>query len=191
MNGLFFATALLSAVAIAPAAIAQTADPTANADPACVVSNSDGTKALDTVKCKDGKPLAVDPAAAATPATDPAQTAATTPATAGGAIFVAPDRLSNATIMSASDFVGKRVYATDGADIGEVNDFFVTNDGKVQGVVVGVGGFLGIGEKDVVVSMQSIQMQAGDAGSKLVIKATKEELNAAPAYDRSKRIYMQ
>jgi hypothetical protein len=87
--------------------------------------------------------------------------------------------------------MGKRIYSADGSDIGEVNDFFVTNDGKVQGVVVGVGGFLGIGEKDVLVSMQSIQMQVADGGPRLMVNATKEELTAAPAYDRTKRMYMQ
>ncbi len=90
--------------------------------------------------------------------------------------------------MTASDFIGKTVYAPDGTSIGEVNDFFVTNDGKVQAVVVGVGGFLGIGEKNVAVSMPSIQMQPDGENTKLVINATKEELTDAPTYDREKRV---
>ena len=93
--------------------------------------------------------------------------------------------------MTASDFIGKTVYAQDGTSIGEVNDFFVTNDGKVQAVVVGVGGFLGIGEKNVAVSMPSIQMQPDGDNIKLVINATKEELTDAPTYDRDKRVYVQ
>lgn len=178
------ASAMLTAVAFTAPVHAQ--DPLANADPACVISNADGTKALDTVKCKDGKPLADTSTTGATTAAPAAQPSATSMPS-----IVSPDMLANATIMSASDFMGKRVYSSDGSDIGEVNDFFVTNDGKVQGVVVGVGGFLGIGEKDVVLAMPAIQMQATDGDVRLMVNATKEELNAAPAYDRTQRIYMK
>ena len=191
MKNLVFASALLTASVLSLPAFAQDAAANlANADPACVMTNADGTKTLDTVKCKDGKPLADASTTGATPAPDAAQTSAS-PAMNTMPVIVSPEMLTNATIMSASDFMGKRVYSTDGSDIGEVNDFFVTNDGKVQGVVIGVGGFLGIGEKDVVVSMPSVQMQAADGGAKLVINATKEELNAAPSYDRTKRVYVQ
>ena len=187
MKNLLFASAFLTATAFSAPVVAQT-DPTANADPACIISGADGTKSLDTVKCSDGKPIA-NMATPADPATNAAQTVTTS--APGGPVIVSPDLLDNATIMSASDFMGKTVYAVDGTNIGEVNDFFVTHDGKVQGVVVGVGGFLGIGQKDVVVSMPSIQMQTADGSAKLVINATKDELNAAPAYDRTKRVYIR
>lgn len=162
-------------------------DALANADPACVVNNSDGTKALDTVKCKDGKPMAASDTTNSTMGT----TTAETPATTGLPTIVTSEAIAGAKIMTASDFIGKTVYGQDGASIGEVNDFFVTNDGKVQAVVVGVGGFLGIGEKDVAVSMPSIQMQPDGESIKLVINATKEDLTAAPTYDRVKRVYVQ
>ncbi len=162
-------------------------DATANADPACVITNTDGTKALDTVKCKDGKP--VDASGAMT-TTEPAA-GTTAPAATAATTIVSPDMLANAKIMSANDFIGKTVYAPDGASIGEVNDFFVTGDGKVQAVVVGVGGFLGIGEKDVAVSMPAITQQQDGDNVKLVINATKDELTAAPTYDRVKRVYVK
>ena len=157
----------------------------ANADPICVLNNADGTKSLDTVKCKDGMPIA------ASETTNSTTTTAESPATTALPTIVASEALAGAKIMTASDFIGKTVYAQDGTSIGEVNDFFVTNDGKVQAVVVGVGGFLGIGEKNVAVSMPSIQMQPDGDNIKLVINATKEELTDAPTYDRDKRVYVQ
>jgi sporulation protein YlmC with PRC-barrel domain len=193
MKNILLATLLASA--FATPVFAQ--DATANADPACVMTNADGTKTLDTVKCKDGKPIAVNDAASGTvdpaaPATN--ETTASTPApstTTAVPTIVTSDVIAGAKIMTASDFIGKTVFAPDGASIGEVNDFFVTNDGKVQAVVIGVGGFLGVGEKDVAVSMPSIQMQPDGENTKLVINATKEELTAAPTYDREKRVYVQ
>jgi sporulation protein YlmC with PRC-barrel domain len=193
MKNILLATLLASA--FATPVFAQ--DATANADPACVMTNADGTKTLDTVKCKDGKPIAVNDAASGTvdpaaPATN--ETTASTPApstTTAVPTIVTSDVIAGAKIMTASDFIGKTVFAQDGASIGEVNDFFVTNDGKVQAVVIGVGGFLGVGEKDVAVSMPSIQMQPDGENTKLVINATKEELTAAPTYDREKRVYVQ
>jgi sporulation protein YlmC with PRC-barrel domain len=180
MKKFLLATVVFTAFALP--AFAQ--DATANADPACVIANSDGTKSLDTVKCKDGKPMDTTGSTAAQPAA-PAASATTMTA------IVSPDMLSNAKIMSANDFIGKTVYAPDGATVGEVNDFFVTDDGKVQAVVIGVGGFLGIGEKDVAVSMPAIAMQPDGDAVKLVINATKDELTAAPTYDRVKRVYVK
>jgi sporulation protein YlmC with PRC-barrel domain len=174
-----FIAATLLASAFAYPAFAQ--EIPANADPICILNNADGTKTLDTVKCKDGMPIAASETTNST--TPPATTALPT--------IVASEALAGAKIMTASDFIGKTVYAPDGTSIGEVNDFFVTNDGKVQAVVVGVGGFLGIGEKNVAVSMPSIQMQKDGENTKLVINATKEELTAAPTYDREKRVYVQ
>jgi sporulation protein YlmC with PRC-barrel domain len=60
----------------------------------------------------------------------------------------------------ASDLMGKDVYGANNEDIGEINDVIIGRDGQVMAVVVGVGGFLGIGEKDVAVPMQSLQFQA-------------------------------
>ena len=193
MKKILLATLLASA--FATPVFAQ--DATANADPACVMTNADGTKTLDTVKCKDGKPIAVNDAASGT--VDPAapaanETTASTPApstTTAVPTIVTSEVIAGAKIMTASDFIGKTVFAPDGTSIGEVNDFFVTNDGKVQAVVIGVGGFLGVGEKDVAVSMPSIQMQPDGENIKLVINATKEELTDAPTYDREKRVYVQ
>nr|WP_254004807.1 PRC-barrel domain-containing protein [Pleomorphomonas sp. NRK KF1] len=61
-----------------------------------------------------------------------------------------------------SDLEGKAVYGSDGANIGDINDVLVSQDGSVNAVIIGVGGFLGIGEKDVAVNMSALQLGPGD-----------------------------
>jgi sporulation protein YlmC with PRC-barrel domain len=204
------AAALLSSVMLAYPAFAQN---NAGVDPACLVKNSDGTETVDMTKCPDGKtpgaanttPPATDapktdPDAAApaqdgttgnttteAPATTPAQPSATA---TDDSVVVPKDSFAGAKVMTASDFMGKRVYTKAGEDIGEVNDLIVTDNGSVQAVVLGVGGFLGIGEKDVAVRMAAIEMQEDGEWTKLVVDATKEQLTEAPAYDRGTRTYV-
>ncbi|ORE88124.1 PRC-barrel domain-containing protein [Aurantimonas sp. 22II-16-19i] len=75
----------------------------------------------------------------------------------------------------ATDLDGKDVYGADGESIGEITDVLVSEDGRVMAVLVGVGGFLGIGEKDVAVSMAALEFGPGKTeGLK-----TEEEANAA------------
>lgn len=70
-------------------------------------------------------------------------------------------------------------------DIGEVNDVILSRDGNVKAVILGVGGFLGIGEKDVAVPMSQIKIvrEKDDRDDTfLVVKTNKESLNALPSY---------
>lgn len=105
------------------------------------------------------------------------------------ALIVPADQMSGATIMSANDYIGKRVYDRAGNDIGEVNDLIISDDGKIQATVLGVGGFLGLGEKDVAVSVSSVEMVKDGDGVKLVVDATKEQLEKAPTFDPAIRNY--
>lgn len=61
-----------------------------------------------------------------------------------------------------SDLQGKAVYGSDGESIGEINDILVSQDGSVNAVIIGVGGFLGIAEKDVAVDMAALKLGPGD-----------------------------
>jgi hypothetical protein len=81
------------------------------------------------------------------------------------------------------------VVAADGQkdwdNIGDINELVLGRDGNVKAVVLGVGGFLGMGEKNVAVSMKDLMfVKTGDGPDdySLVINANKEALNAAPAY---------
>ncbi|MFQ6550274.1 PRC-barrel domain-containing protein [Aestuariibius sp. 2305UL40-4] len=103
--------------------------------------------------------------------------------------------------LNASELIGMRVYATeadinnettiaaDGEtewdDIGEINEIILTRDGTVQSVIVGVGGFIGVGERDVAVDMSQIRFVSEEGDSDdffLVINASAAGVEEAPEY---------
>jgi sporulation protein YlmC with PRC-barrel domain len=57
----------------------------------------------------------------------------------------------------ASDLEGLNVYNQNNETIGDISELIVDNSGKIQAVVVGVGGFLGIGERDVAFPFDQIR----------------------------------
>jgi sporulation protein YlmC with PRC-barrel domain len=57
----------------------------------------------------------------------------------------------------ASKLVGVDVYGTDNAKVGDVREVLLNRDGAAEAVVIGVGGFLGIGEKDVAVPFKALE----------------------------------
>ena len=69
--------------------------------------------------------------------------------------------------------------------IGDVSDILFAKDGKILAYVVGVGGFLGIGAKDVAIDPASFQLVPGKDASdyKLRLSMTKDELKAAPTFE--------
>jgi sporulation protein YlmC with PRC-barrel domain len=108
-----------------------------------------------------------------------------------------------ATEIRASDLIGMRIYREEGAamgeaynglqegwdDIGEINDVILSRDGSVEAVLVDIGGFLGMGESQVAVDMQSIRFVSDDATDVddffLVLNAPREVFETAPTYDMS------
>jgi hypothetical protein len=86
--------------------------------------------------------------------------------------------------LLATKFKGTDVMGSNDEKIGDVTDILFDKDGKVLAYVVGVGGFLGIGTKDVAVSPQSFQiMPAGDRGNmKLKLAMSKDELKSAAEF---------
>lgn len=88
----------------------------------------------------------------------------------------------------ATNVIGEAVYngaAEDAQNIGDVNDLVIGSDGKVTSVVIGVGGFLGVGEKSVEMPYDKIEWTERNGDRWIVVAATKEELDALPAFDRS------
>jgi sporulation protein YlmC with PRC-barrel domain len=60
-------------------------------------------------------------------------------------------------MMRGSKLMGVDVYGSDNQKIGDIDEVLVDKQGKIQAVVVGVGGFLGIGEKDIAVRYEQVQ----------------------------------
>jgi hypothetical protein len=83
-----------------------------------------------------------------------------------------------------SKFKGTDVVGTNNETIGDVNDVLFDKSGTVAAFVIGVGGFLGIGAKDVAISPASFQVVKDDNGyDKLKLAMTKDELKQAPAFE--------
>jgi sporulation protein YlmC with PRC-barrel domain len=86
---------------------------------------------------------------------------------------------------SASEIIGTQVRNTAGEEIGDVNEIILANDGKVRAVVIGVGGFLGMGERDVAVEFNSLKLSRdSDNDEVITVNATKESLKSAPQWER-------
>jgi sporulation protein YlmC with PRC-barrel domain len=89
----------------------------------------------------------------------------------------------------AKDLIGQTVYAPDKTKIGSISDLILSKDGKsVQGFVIGVGGFLGIGEKSVAMKMDRLQIGQDKDGLQLTMDAKKEELTNAPSFKSKKDV---
>jgi sporulation protein YlmC with PRC-barrel domain len=88
----------------------------------------------------------------------------------------------------ASSLIGETVYdgvGNDAKNIGDVNDVVIGPDGKVQSIVIGVGGFLGIGEKDVAVDYSTLKWAERTGDRWIVVETTAEQLKAQPEFDEA------
>ncbi|ARO22704.1 photosystem reaction center subunit H [Rhizobium sp. S9] len=164
------AAGALFATAFAPAAFSQTAPQPA--DPAATNQAAPADPAAP-------KPVTPD---VTKPAGDAAQAPAAKPSTdvAQGTYLTeqAPDQ------VSANTYIGQSVYNANNESIGSINDLIMKKDGGIVAAIVGVGGFLGIGEKDVAVPMEKITIAQNtqDGSLKLTTSETAESLKAAPEF---------
>ena len=139
---------LVAALALPVSAFAQTTSTPSSAAP------------------KPAAPAAAAPAAPA-PAAASHNTPATAPSTTQAARHMRDDQLR------ASKLIGASVYDPNDQKIGTVDELVLNPDGKVADVVIGVGGFLGAGEKRVAVPMAELKRGKNDH---FVLAATKDSL---------------
>jgi sporulation protein YlmC with PRC-barrel domain len=94
---------------------------------------------------------------------------------------------------STGQFVGETVTNQAGENIGDINDVLFDKTGRISTAVIGVGGFLGIGEKSVAVPFSALSFTADSAGKRVVmVPLSKERLQAAPAFQPTeKTVYMR
>jgi len=139
------------------------------------------------------------PAAQSTPpASAPEATKApemTTPAPSSSASAPAPGGASSAKFVNsqksdqflASKFKGTDVVGNDNEKIGDISDILFDKSGKIEAYVLGVGGFLGIGAKDVALAPSAFQVVPGDKSKnesdKLKLSMTKDELKQAATFE--------
>jgi sporulation protein YlmC with PRC-barrel domain len=90
--------------------------------------------------------------------------------------------------LLASSLIGENVYnssAENAEKIGDVNDIVMGPNGTADAVIIGVGGFLGAGEKLVAIGFDRLNWVERDGDRWLMVDVAKEQLEAAPAFDTS------
>ena len=123
----------------------------------------------------------------------------------GSALAQSPNTSSSSTEVKAGDahfisaqkpdqwlgtkFKGTDVLGSDNQKIGDVSDILFDKSGKIEAYVVSVGGFLGIGSKDVALAPAAFQVVPGDPNSatnkspKLKTSMTKDQLKEAANFE--------
>jgi sporulation protein YlmC with PRC-barrel domain len=91
-----------------------------------------------------------------------------------------------ANSQTVTDWYKQNVYDPKDQKIGEIMDVLVNPSGQIDAAIVGVGGFLGAGEKDVAVSFNAIKPTKKNDKTYLTLNTTKDALKNAPGfkYDR-------
>jgi sporulation protein YlmC with PRC-barrel domain len=88
--------------------------------------------------------------------------------------------------QTVTDWYKQNVYDASQNKIGEIMDVLVNPSGQIDAAIVGVGGFLGAGEKDVAVNFNQIKPTKKNDKTYLTLNTTKDALKNAPGfkYDR-------
>lgn len=82
----------------------------------------------------------------------------------------------------ADKLMGADVKNTQDESIGKINDLVFSEEGRIEAAVVSVGGFLGIGAKNVALSWDQLQIHSSEAGDEITVSMTKEQLENAPSF---------
>jgi sporulation protein YlmC with PRC-barrel domain len=84
--------------------------------------------------------------------------------------------------VTVTDWYKQNVYDPNENKIGDIKDVLVDKSGKIATLIVGVGGFLGAGEKDVAVPFEAVHPTMKDKKWWLVMNTTKDNLKSAPGF---------
>ena len=87
-------------------------------------------------------------------------TTTTAPGTTTAPATSAPATSSWYSGKRAEEIVGQDIYGADGEEIGEISNVLLSKDGTQAAALVGVGGFLGIGEREVAIPLDEVSMGA-------------------------------
>jgi sporulation protein YlmC with PRC-barrel domain len=101
-------------------------------------------------------------------ATSPAPSAATT------------DTMAPSATADTGKLIGRNIKNAEGETIGEIKSIYLNREGKVDSVIVSVGGFLGVGDREVRIAWSDLKI--ADNGEKVTVNMTKDQLKAKPEY---------
>jgi sporulation protein YlmC with PRC-barrel domain len=115
------------------------------------------------------------PSATPAPSTTGAASASTATITAQK-----PDQLL------VSNLKGVDVMGSDDKKVGDISDLLFTKDGKVDAILISVGGFLGVGAKEIALPPNQIQLHEENGSWKAKVSMNKDQLKDAPNFERHK-----
>ncbi|MBV9636765.1 MAG: PRC-barrel domain-containing protein [Methylobacteriaceae bacterium] len=170
------ATAALALVLPAAVVLAQTQPAPAPANPPEATAPATPPKDATTTPPKD---------ATATPAPTPPPAAAAPSDASKETVFYSPQQ--NASNWLSSNYVNHTVYGPKDEKLGKITDLVLNSDGQAVAAIIGVGGFLGIGEKDVAVSFKALKTKTKNGSEYLALDVTKDELKNAPKFTKITR----
>jgi sporulation protein YlmC with PRC-barrel domain len=87
---------------------------------------------------------------------------------------------------TVTNWYKQSVYDPQNNKLGDVNDVLTSKDGKIETLIIGVGGFLGVGEKDVAVPFDAVKIVKKDDKPTLVMDTTKDALKQARGFTYDK-----
>jgi sporulation protein YlmC with PRC-barrel domain len=121
--------------------------------------------------------------------TTPSQPSSPSPAPAAAPVdrTVSTGDFNTKGDMAASALIGTKVRNANKESIGKINEIYLDKDAKVTDVVISVGGFLGVGSKDVAVKWSDISVGQDDTSVVLTTSLTKDALMALPDYTKTDR----
>lgn len=183
MKRTLLATTAAAALLLSAAAIAQDASSSVESSMESSVMSSEPMSSEAPMDSSMSSPVPADSSMVSSEpvVADPAMSAAPVAPfdITTGYTQVDSDRLS-------SRIVGQPVYdgtAADANNLGNINDLVLSESGQVQAVVIGVGGFLGLGEKQVAVAYSALQwVVAADNTERFILNTTVDQLTAAPDF---------
>src|SRR5215207_4410916 len=87
--------------------------------------------------------------------------------------------------LLATDYIGRPIYGPGNGKVGSISNLVVDTTGRIVGIVVDLGGFLGFGQKEITIAFEALYPIMEDDKKAFVVELTKEQLAAAPAFKRS------
>jgi sporulation protein YlmC with PRC-barrel domain len=138
-----------------------------------------GALAQDTTT--PAQPATPTPPAATAPAPDSVTATTTTTTTKMESVSFKSSMAQNEVL--ASKLRGMKVRNSAGENLGDINDLVLDETGKATVAIVGVGGFLGLGEKNVGVPFSALAFADANDGTRVArLDVNKEALTGAPAF---------
>lgn len=87
---------------------------------------------------------------------------------------------------TVTNYYKQSVYDPNESKVGDIDDVLINKQGQVTGLVIGVGGFLGAGEKDVIVPFTAVKVQKKNDKWWLTLDETKDDLKSSHGFTYDK-----